>query len=540
MKRYALLFTCFLRQMWLLAVEAGIVVFYVRAMKAGLLDECHPWAVGNDVDGTPIWPKNVVYASPRKIENAPSDAEIVIKVGQFLRSMVKRSVGINEIPQGPRRRMPHAVNYLHGSVHYNGGFIVFDDCKDLVSHVNDPAFRRDLARFVKAEKREVTIVLRDRDYDPTEYAYAISAVRAHLPYFTNGNGPSDKPVLWGNKAPYASLNPINGAWMDDMRMLWKGELDALVRPPVAESYFADKYVLVPRGYTKLEKSLAWLYFLDVRARGKRGNIFFSARETFDPRGVAEYKALGYWRWFNIARVPRPNFLKPLQQSVSVIIPTLNEASCIENAIQSAKQAFNPMEIIVVDAGSTDQTRELASALGATVLQSAPGRGQQMAHGASCATGDLLVFLHADTQVDLSAGHKAQEFFAASETNQVATLRLRFDARNPLYRPLGWVTRLDGYLFSYGDQGIICRRSFHDAIGGMPQQPLFEDVEFFRRARRVARVSSLPARIHVSARRFRRRGIMREVTANTHYMWRYAKGESAQQLCDEYRKTEPRT
>lgn len=516
--------------MWLLVVEVPAVVFFIRTLGHGRLDSDHPWVTGLDDAGREIWPQNLVYQSPN---GSPArDAEVVTRVGQFMRSMVKRSTGACETPQGPKRRMPHAVNYLHGSVHYNGAFLVFEDCADVVAHVENPEFRKHLQAFILAERREVTLVLRQRDYDPLDYAHCVAALRANLPYFTNGNGPTPNPVLWGNKAPYASLNAINGAWMRDMWRMWRGEAPA--REAVTSRYFDSSYPCLRRPATRLERWSAWLYFLDVRARGKRGNIFFSPREAFDPSGVANYKALGFWRWYNVEHVARPRPLGGEALKVSVVIPTRNEAANIEQAVAAARRALAPHEIIVVDGGSVDETTTRAARAGAMVLAAAPGRGPQLRAGADAASGDILVFLHADAQVSPDAGRVLRRHFAASGSRQVATFRLRFAGRrHPGYRLLGWVTRLDGYLFSFGDQGIACRREFYDFVGGFPAFPLFEDVEFFRRARRVTRISSLPAKIHVSERRFRRRGALRELAHNTRLLHRYARGANPAELARAY-------
>ena len=78
---------------------------------------------------------------------------------------------IPAIPLGKRRRMPHAVNYLHGSIHYNGGFLIFNNFQDAMFYFSDAHFVQEFKRFARVEKRELTIVLRERGYDPEEYAW---------------------------------------------------------------------------------------------------------------------------------------------------------------------------------------------------------------------------------------------------------------------------------------------------------------------------------------------------------------------------------
>jgi hypothetical protein len=98
---------------------------WVHRVKAGLLPTDHPWLTGlMPGSGDAIWPRNIAFASPRgaHISEVETDEEIVTRVGRFLAAMVQRSnLSEPELPQGRARRMPHAVNYLHGPVHYNGG-----------------------------------------------------------------------------------------------------------------------------------------------------------------------------------------------------------------------------------------------------------------------------------------------------------------------------------------------------------------------------------------------------------------------------------
>ena len=537
--------------MLLLACEVGPVFKYIRILDAGAIEKNHPWATGLDTKGAYIWPQNIAYQSPSHRFELANDHIIATKLGMFLRSMVKRSLPHDpEIPQSQKRRMPHAVNYIHGSIHYNGALMIFDDFADLRAHLGNKKFRKDIKRFIKREKREVTFVLREREFDPTEYAYCVAAMRVYLPYFTNGNGPSKKPVLWGNKSPYLAINSINGAWMEDMDKLVNKDTISIVRSPISTDAFSTKdgvgYALYPREVKWIEKLYAWLMFLDVRLRGFAGQLFFTKRALIEPKRRQEYKdAGGYWKWTNINPVPHPfrfrnNSTPTPPQKTSVIIATLNEEDRIEDCIKAVRNAFAEKqlnEIIVVDANSSDKTASLVRALGAKIhcTQKAglrPGRGFQMAYGASVASGDLLFFLHADATLSTRSGEKIERFFS-KPNNKICTLRLRFPSPNPVYKALGWATRLDGRVFSFGDQGILVRRSFYEQIGGMPKQALFEDVEFLQRARKQARISSLNAKIYVSNRRFKRNGVLRELLHNIWLGLRYSSGETPDQLAKSY-------
>jgi hypothetical protein len=262
----------------------------------------HPWVTGVSPDtGRLIWPDNIVFVSARQPTSAACPAEpdgrIVEGVGRFLASMVRRSVPNDpELPQGPARRMPHAVNYLHGSIHFNGGFLIFDDFQDGMFHLSDPRFTREMKRFARTERRELTIVFRERKYDPEEYAWFVAFVRAHLPWYANGNGPTRKRVLWGTPSPYAAVNPINGSWVADMEKLRIGEVNGLARPPIARRYFQAEYRGNQCEYSFLERLHAWAMTGVIQAKGFQGNLVFTSRKRIEPENWKLFReSNGKWQ-----------------------------------------------------------------------------------------------------------------------------------------------------------------------------------------------------------------------------------------------------
>ena len=297
-------------RMWsLVAWETAVVWRLIDRMGPGLLPEDHPWVTGADpADGAPIWSRNLVYRSPsrRADGDAATDRTRVENVGAFLARMVAKSATETEIPQGKKRRMPHAVNYLHGAVHYNGVYLVFDGFADLIDHLSDPRFRQEVIELAHREAREVTFVFRERHYDPLDYAYCIGAVRTLIPWFSNGNGPTKKPVLWGNVAPFPAIGTINGAWMADTRRLAGGDLESIVRPPVSSSPFAGSYRGARREPTWLDRFVAWTISVDVRLHGFGGQLAFTKRDVIEPERRREYRdAGGYLRWSASYVVPHP-------------------------------------------------------------------------------------------------------------------------------------------------------------------------------------------------------------------------------------------
>ncbi len=187
--------------------------------------------------------------------------------------------------------------------------------------------------------------------------------------------------------------------------------------------------------------------------------------------------------------------------ISVIIPCLNEEKSILNCIKSAKR-FSSFEIIVVDGGSTDRTVEVAEQAGARILKTKKGRGIQLQEGASAATGEILLFLHADSvikeKVDLSAyirnGYIGGFF------------RLRFDDPSLIFRIIEFFANMRARLFNlpYGDQAIFVKKEVFQKIGGFKPYPFLEDLDFVLRLRKVGKLISLDTPVVVSPRRLKRR------------------------------------
>jgi hypothetical protein len=276
---------------------------FVHRLGAGRLTADHPWATGMRIeDGTPIWPRNIVYASPRRDHwNGPvpePDDTIVCRIGAFMAAMVQRStVAEPEIPQGRKRRMPHAVNLLHGTILYNGAFLIFNDFLDGKYHLSDRRFVREIRRFAREEKRELTVVFRERQYDPAEYAFFVTFLRSRLPWYANPNGPTPKRVLWGTPSPYAAVNPINGSWIGDVWHLTKPDGEPPVRPVVEKGrYFQGEFRGNQPHYSFLVRFHAWLSYVVIALRGFQGGMLFTPRKRIEPENWQKYiESNGRWR-----------------------------------------------------------------------------------------------------------------------------------------------------------------------------------------------------------------------------------------------------
>jgi hypothetical protein len=276
---------------------------FVHRLGAGRLEAEHPWATGmQPEDGTPVWPHNILYASPRRRTRwagpePEADDVIVSRIGAFMAGMVRRSTIDPEIPHGPKRRMPHAVNLLHGTILYNGVFLIFDDFVDGRYHLSDRRFVREFRRFAREEKREITIVFRERQYDPAEYAWWVTFLRSRVPWYANPNGPTPKRVLWGTPSPYAAVNPINGSWIGDVWHLTKQDGQPPVRPPLEQGrYFQGEFRGNQPRYPFLVRFHAWGSYLFIALRGFQGGMLFTPRKRIEPDNWKRYEESdGRWR-----------------------------------------------------------------------------------------------------------------------------------------------------------------------------------------------------------------------------------------------------
>jgi Glycosyltransferases, probably involved in cell wall biogenesis len=210
-------------------------------------------------------------------------------------------------------------------------------------------------------------------------------------------------------------------------------------------------------------------------------------------------------------------------SVSVIVPTLDEAHYIRSCVASALAQEAPVDVVVVDGGSRDGTPDLVKGR-ATVMLAGRGRAVQLNAGTRRATSDVLLFLHADSTLHphALAGVRA----ALSDADIVGgTFTLRFDRRSPLLDFYAWCTRLPLGVFRYGDQGIFVRRRTFEALGGFREWPLMDDVDFLTRMRTAGRTALVPLPVTTSARRFTGHGVVRQQLRNVLLVALYRLGVS---------------
>jgi len=202
-------------------------------------------------------------------------------------------------------------------------------------------------------------------------------------------------------------------------------------------------------------------------------------------------------------------------TLSIIIPVLDEAANIEAALRTlAPLRARGVEVIVADGGSRDGTPELARPLADRVIGAPRGRATQMNAGAAIARGDVLLFLHADTQLSDDADRLVLDGLARTG-HAWGRFDVRFDGGGLalVASMMNLRSRLSG--IATGDQAMFVTRAAFEVAGGFPPIALMEDIALSARLKRIGRPLCLAARITTSARRWRRHGILRTILL----MWR---------------------
>lgn len=192
--------------------------------------------------------------------------------------------------------------------------------------------------------------------------------------------------------------------------------------------------------------------------------------------------------------------------VSVIIPTYNESSVLANTLTRLKQ-HHPFETIIGDGGSEDDTIEIASHFEVTVIPSRRGRAEQMNAACREASGDLLLFLHADSYVNPQGYQKMIETMS-SGIYLGGAFSLQIDSPLPVLQRISlWANWRSRYLsLVYGDQGIFVQRETFNELNGFSPLPICEDLDFFRRLKKRGAVVLLNEKAFTSPRRWLAEGV----------------------------------
>lgn len=200
--------------------------------------------------------------------------------------------------------------------------------------------------------------------------------------------------------------------------------------------------------------------------------------------------------------------------ISVVIPALDEAACITEAVGSliGPEIIGPeIEVIVVDGGSRDATGALARDAGARVLVGERGRARQLRLGGQASSGEVVLFLHADTRLARGWDERVRRALADPACAGGA-FRFRLAGSGWGARAIEWGVALRVALLGlpYGDQAIFLRRAILERMGGVPIVPMMEDLDLVRAIKRAGRLTILDLEATTSARRYTARGTLRTI------------------------------
>lgn len=221
--------------------------------------------------------------------------------------------------------------------------------------------------------------------------------------------------------------------------------------------------------------------------------------------------------------------------LSIIVPVLNEALQMPRLLTDLLPLIRRgCEVILVDGGSVDGSAAIAQASGFTVLQSRQGRARQMNAGAKLASGEVLLFLHADTQLPQGAAMLIDQALSG-HTSHWGRFDVCISGRTWMLRVvsrcMNWRSRLSG--IATGDQAIFVTRSAFEAVHGFPDQALMEDIELSRRLCRMSRPVCIGRCVTTSGRRWETRGVWHTIFLMWRLRWDYWRGIPANQLAQIY-------
>ena len=211
-------------------------------------------------------------------------------------------------------------------------------------------------------------------------------------------------------------------------------------------------------------------------------------------------------------------LRPLVLLTSVVIPTMNEMARLTATIADLRRTSGggEIEIVVADGGSRDGTLAAARGLADRTVEAPGGRANQMHQGALAATGDLILFLHADTRLPDGWRGLLSAAWASRPRPGATAFRLRFDADKPVYRLIAALGNMRTRLtrVPHGDQAIACRREDYLRVGGFPSVPIMEEYFLLPKLAAIGPVVILDESIETSTRRYERNGPLFNALRNT--------------------------
>ncbi|MFT7245636.1 MAG: rSAM/selenodomain-associated transferase 2 [Candidatus Azotimanducaceae bacterium] len=222
--------------------------------------------------------------------------------------------------------------------------------------------------------------------------------------------------------------------------------------------------------------------------------------------------------------------EPAEMRISIVVPVLNDAALLGRLLPELEKF--QAEVIVVDGGSGDAPELVADRYGAHLVQSEPGRAKQMNAGARVATGDILLFLHADSQLPahfdalIRGGMRGPRF-------SWGRFDVRLSGAHPMFRMIEWMMNIRSRHTGIctGDQGIFIKTEYFTHCGGFPDIPLMEDIAFSKRMLRAP--YCIRQRLTTSSRRWEQNGIFKTMLLMWSLRLRYFFGAAPEDLVKRY-------
>lgn len=221
-------------------------------------------------------------------------------------------------------------------------------------------------------------------------------------------------------------------------------------------------------------------------------------------------------------------------SLSIVIPTLNEQENLQQMALHLQSIASAVEFVVADGGSSDSSREVASGFADQITSSQPGRAIQMNKGASQASGDYVLFLHADTRLPDNFLELFKHWCSTEPDWGFFPIKLDGDhwLLRVIERGISSRSRITGC--ASGDQAVCIKRSCFESVGGYPELPLMEDVALSNLLSRQCRPKIFPSFVTTSSRRWERHGIVKTVLLMWKIRLSYYLGVSPVTLASWYR------
>ncbi len=232
-------------------------------------------------------------------------------------------------------------------------------------------------------------------------------------------------------------------------------------------------------------------------------------------------------------IRRPEGVAP---ELGVVVPTLEEEEALALLLPDLDALTLPLDVIVADGGSRDRTLEVARAWGARTIRTTAGRGRQMNAGARTLASPWILFLHADSRLPRETREALVGWLRDPAPCEAAHFEFQLDRDGVWWKLIERGQRIREQLtgLTYGDQGLLISRALYEAIDGIPEIPVMEDVEVVQRLRRDGGLDRIDAPVITSARRYESEGPLRTCLRNLGLILLYALSVPPDRLSRWYR------